>query len=81
MFFKNYYCNIREFKLHVYGNRQTSDSSREFLKIENELIKRAQNDSYGQKLRETTYLCTEIINSKRQVKTKLRHVVQFVFAV
>ena len=42
-----------------------SDSSREFLKIENELIKTAQNDSYGQKLRDTTYLCTEIINSKR----------------
>ena len=58
-----------------------SDSSREFLKIENELIKTAQNGSHGQKLRETTYLCTEIINSKRQVKTKLRHVVQFVFAV
>ena len=32
----------REFKLHVYDKRQTSDSSREFLKIENEQIKTAQ---------------------------------------
>ena len=31
--------NNREFKLHVYGKRQTSDSSQEFLKIENEPIK------------------------------------------
>ena len=27
--------SIREFKLHVYGKRQTSDSSWEFLKMEN----------------------------------------------
>ena len=39
--------NTREFKLHVYGKRQTSDSSWEFLKIENEQIKTAQNNSYG----------------------------------
>ena len=30
---------IREFKHHVYGKQQTSDSSWEFLKIENEQIK------------------------------------------
>ena len=29
-----------------------------------------------EKLRETTYLCVEIMNSKRQVKGKLSHVVQ-----
>ena len=39
--------NTREFKLHVYGQRQTSDSSWEFLKIENEQTKTAQNNSYG----------------------------------
>ena len=33
--------------LHVYGKRQTSDTSREFLKIENEQIKTTQNNSYG----------------------------------
>ena len=38
---------IREFKLHVYGKRQTSDSSWEYLNIENEQIKTAQNNSYG----------------------------------
>ena len=37
----------REFEHHVYGKRQTSDSSWEFLKIENEQIKTAQNNSYG----------------------------------
>ena len=54
-----------EFKLHVYGKQQTSDSSWKVLKIENEQVKTAQNNSYGQKLRETTYLCVEIMNSKR----------------
>ena len=39
-------AKIREFKLHIYGKRQTSDSSREFLKIENEQIKTVQNNSY-----------------------------------
>ena len=40
----------REFERHVYtanGKRQTSDSSWEFLRIENEQIKTAQNNSYG----------------------------------
>ena len=36
-----------EFKLHVYGKLQTSDSSWEVLKIENEQVKTAQNNSYG----------------------------------
>ena len=34
--------DIKEFKLHVYGKRQTSDSSWEFLKRENEQTKTAQ---------------------------------------
>ena len=37
----------REFKLHVYGKRKTSDSTWEFLKIENEKIKTTKNNSYG----------------------------------
>ena len=36
----------REFKLHVYGKRQTLDSSWEFLKMENEQIETAQSNSY-----------------------------------
>ena len=40
----------REFEHHVYGKRQTSDSSREFLKIENKEIKTAWNNSYVQKI-------------------------------
>ena len=38
---------IRKVKLHVYGKKQTSDSSWEFLAIENEQTKTAQNNSYG----------------------------------
>ena len=40
-------CNIREIKIHVYGKPLTSDSSWEFLKIENKKIKTVQNNSYG----------------------------------
>ena len=39
--------NIREIKFHVYGKRQTSYSSWEFLKIKNKQIKTVQNNSYG----------------------------------
>ena len=34
-------------KYHVWVKRQTSDSSREFLKTENEQITTAQNNSHG----------------------------------
>ena len=37
---------IKEIKSHVYGKRQTSDSSWEFLRIENKQIKTVQNNSY-----------------------------------
>ena len=43
----NSQCHTREFKLHVYRKRQTSDSSGEFLKTENEQIKAAPNNSCG----------------------------------
>ena len=39
-------CN-REIKIHVYRKRQTSDSSLEFFRIENEQIKTVLKDSYG----------------------------------
>ena len=64
----------REFKLHLHGKRQTSDSSWEFLKI-------AQKILMDKKLSETTYLCVEIINSRRQAKGKLGHVVQIAFVI
>ena len=60
----------RESKLHVYGKRQTADSSRKFLKIENEQIKTAQT------ILTILILGVEIMNSKRQSKRKLGHVVQ-----
>ena len=50
----------REFKLHVYGKRQTSDSSREFLKNRKWADKNSSN-----KLRETTHLGECRKNSKR----------------
>ena len=58
---------VIEFKLHVYGKRQTSDSSSEFLKIENKQIKKFKTILTDKKFRETTNLCVEIMNSKRQV--------------
>ena len=62
----------REFKLHVYGKRQTSESSREFLKNRKWADKNSSN-----KLRETTHLAECRKNSKRQVKRKLGlHVAQ-----
>ena len=39
--------NIKGIKIHVYCKRHTSDSSWEFLKIENKQIKTVPNDSYG----------------------------------
>ena len=68
--------SIREFKLHVYGKRQTSDLSWEFLKMENERIKTAQKIFMDKKVRENTNLCVEKMNSRRQAKRKPGHVVQ-----
>ena len=66
--------HIREIKLHVYGKQQTADSSWESaVKIEKEHIKTAQK-LMDKKLCETTNLCVEIMNSKRQVKGKLGQV-------
>ena len=48
------YDQNREFQFHVYGKRHTSDSSWEFLEIENEQIKTAQKIYMEKKLRETT---------------------------
>ena len=53
------------------GKHQIQDE-----KIENEHIKTARNNSYGWKIAWITDLCVEMINSKRQVKAKLGHVVQ-----
>ena len=39
--------DITEIKIHVYRKRQKSDSSWEFLRIENKQIKTVQNDFYG----------------------------------
>ena len=38
--------HIREIKIHVYAKRQTSDSSWEFLRIENKQIKTVQDNCY-----------------------------------
>ena len=50
----------REFKLLVYGKRQTSYSSWKFLKKENEPIKTAHKILMDKKLVETTNSCVEI---------------------
>ena len=51
------------------------------IQVENEQIKTAQKLFMDKKLRETTYLWVEIMNSKRQVKGKIGHVVQIRLAV
>ena len=38
---------MREFKVYVYGKGQTSDSKWEFVNVENEQLKKVQNNSYG----------------------------------
>ena len=43
---------------------------------EKEQIKTAQKIVVDKKLRETNYLCEEMMNSKRQVKEELGHVLQ-----
>ena len=60
--FTSYTANVR-FKLKISQNR-------------NEQIKTVQNNSYGLKLLETSNLCVETMDSKRQVKGKPGHVVQ-----
>ena len=62
---------IRGFKLQVYGKRQTSDSSWEFLQIKDEKKKQLKTILMDKKLREITNLGVEMMNSKRQVKRKL----------
>ena len=44
---KNSDPDSREIKIHVYRKRRTSDSSLEFLRLENKQIKTVSNDSYG----------------------------------
>ena len=68
--------DIREIKIHVYGKRQTSDSGWEFLRMKNKQIKTVQNNFYGENWLEATYFWVELINSKRQLRGKLGHVVQ-----
>ena len=58
-----------------------SDSSWEFLKIENEQIKTAKKILMDKKLPETTNLCVEIMNIRRQAKGKIGHVDKFMFAI
>ena len=46
-FFKpRYLLSNREIKNHVYGKRQTSDSSWEFLRTKSKQLKPVQNNSY-----------------------------------
>ena len=44
--FSGHHGAIREIKILVYAKRQSSDSSWDFLRIENKQIKTVQNNSY-----------------------------------
>ena len=73
---------IGEIRNHAYGKRQTSDSSREFLKIQNKQIKTVQTETIlKDKTSEKLFFSGESINSKRQVKRNLDHVDKLTFAV
>ena len=71
----------REFKLHVYGKRQTANGRRQiqvenFSKNKTSRQKQVKTILMDEKLRGTANLGVEIMHSKRQVKRKLGHVVQ-----
>ena len=72
---------ITEIKIHVYRKRQTSDSSWEFLRIENKQITTVPNDSYGENWHKTTYFCVKAIKSKRKIRGKLGHVIQILISL
>ena len=63
-------CMIIEIKIHVYGKRQTSDSSWGFLKTENKQIKTTQNNSYELNWRETTYFLCRSNQQETTIKGK-----------
>ena len=64
----------REVGGHVYAKRQTSDKLR--ISQSRRHIKTVQNNSYVWNWRETTHFLVEVINSQRQLREKLGHVVQ-----
>ena len=70
------------FKLHVYGKWQTSDSSWEFRKIENENMKTAQNNSCGWKIAQNYWFMNRNNEQyKRKVQRKLGHLVKILVSV
>ena len=76
---KNSDPDRREIKIHVYRKRRTSDSSLEFLRIENKQIKTVSNDSYGESCHKLTYYFVEAIKSKQKIRGKLGHLLQIHF--
>ena len=68
--------SLERLRFKLNRKRHTSDSSWEFLRIENKQIKRVQNDSYGKNWHKTTYFCVEAIKSKQTMRGKLGHMVQ-----
>ena len=62
----------REIKIHRYRKQQTSNSSWEFLRIENKEIKTVPNDSYVYNWHNTPFFFVEAIKSKQTIS----HVVQ-----
>ena len=60
----------------------TTNGKRQMLKkLENEQIKTDQKIFVDKKLRETTNLGVEIMNSRRQAKGKLSHVAEIQFTI
>ena len=64
-------CVNRDIETNVCGKRQTSDSSWEFLRIENKQIKAVPEQFLWIKLEWNYSFSVEVINSKRQLRGKL----------
>lgn len=65
----------REIPNHIYGKRETSICSGQLLKLGNEEIKALQKDPIEWPWHEKTHFRLNIMNTKRQIKGKLCHVV------
>ena len=72
--FENQSLESLNFKYTANGKRQIQVENLSIEKMSRQ--KQLQTILMDEKLRETTYLGVEIMNSKRQVKTKLGHVVK-----
>ena len=69
--YEYYYLTIRRIKIHLYRKRQTSDSSREFLRMENKQIETVLTIPVDKTGINLLIFCVEPIKSKRMRRKNL----------